>query len=160
MSDAERDAFLEEPELIRVACLDGDGDPYITVLWHEWRGGSFWLVARQRARWAQFMADDPRVSFVVDVQGSLRKVWGKGRAEVSEEPNVGGAWVQTTERMAVRYLGPDGPTYLTKSLAQPRWLIRVRPTQLETWQGAGWAKRYWVEETDGPGYEEAHGFTK
>ncbi len=46
------------------------------------------------------------------------------------------------ERMSVRYLGPNGPEYLTATLDQPRWLIKVTPERVVTWQGVDWAKKY------------------
>lgn len=157
MSEEEVEAFLARGMMMRLACLEPDGHPYIAVCWHEWRDGAFWVVPRQRSRWAECLRDDPRVSYVVDDPQSLEKVWGKGLAELVEEPNVGGRWVAVAERMAVRYLGPNGPSYLVPTLGQPRWLFSIRPTELKTWQGVGWARRYWVEATEGPSYEEAHG---
>ena len=142
---------------MRLACLDSGGDPYVAVCWHEWRENSFWVVPRQRSLWARHLRADPRVSFVVDEPQTLEKVWGKGRAELVEEPNVGGRWVEVATRMSVRYLGPNGPAYLEPTLQQPRWLFRIAPTETQTWQGVGWARRYWVEDAGGPSYERAHG---
>ena len=157
MDDDEVATFLHKPLMIELACLKPDGSPYITVAWHQWEDDAFWLVARERAPWAQFMKDDPRVSFVVHQWDPMEKVWGEGEAEISEEPNVGGRWTEVADRMAVRYLGLDGPTYLVPTLGQPRWLIKINPTNVKTWQGVAWAKRYWVESDKGPGYEEAMG---
>ena len=84
------------------------------------------------------------------------QVLGKGKAELVERPNVGGEWVPIATRMSYRYLGENGPTYLTSTMKQPRWLFKIKPIRFETWQGVGWAPRYWVEGTDGPSYEEAH----
>ena len=63
-------------------------------------------------------------------------------------------------KMAVRYLGPNGPEYITASLNQPRWLFRCEPTVLKTWEGTGWAKKYWVENDKTLSYEEAHGLSR
>jgi hypothetical protein len=156
MSEEEREAFLAKGQVMRIACLRPDGAPYIAVCWHDWHDGWFWLVPRQRARWAQLLERDGRLSFVIDDPTSMEKVIGDGVAELVERPNVGGRWVEVATRMALRYLGPDGPTYLTPTLNQPRWLFRFRPTAVKTWQGVGWARRYWVEEAGGPSYEEAH----
>ena len=79
-----------------------------------------------------------------------------GRAELVEEPNIGGQWVEVANRMSVRYLGENGPQYLVPTLQQPRWLFRIVPENVKTWQGVGWARHYWVEDTGGPSYEEAH----
>ena len=157
MSAEEMEEFLERGVCAYLACLDEDDHPYVAVAWHEWRDGAFWFVARERATWAEHLARDSRVSLVVEVSRTHEKVICKGKAEVVEEPNVGGGWVQVAERMSLRYLGEDGPKYLVPTMQQPRWLIKVTPTQLQTWQGAGWAKRYWNEQSGGPTYEKAHG---
>jgi nitroimidazol reductase NimA-like FMN-containing flavoprotein (pyridoxamine 5'-phosphate oxidase superfamily) len=156
MSEEEMERFLEYGVTMHLACLKPNGDPYITVCWHEWRDGCFWVVPRQRSEWGRHLKNDPRVSFVVDHHKTLEKVWGEGLAELVEEPNIGGNWVEVAERMSVRYLGENGPTYLVPTMRQPRWLFRIKPTKIQTWQGVGWARRYWVEGTGGPTYEEAH----
>jgi hypothetical protein len=157
MSDEERDAFLERGVVMRLACLDSEGAPYVVPCWHEWREGAFWVVPRQRSVWAEHLERDGRVSFTIDVPDTLEKVIGQGRAELVETANVGGQWVDVATRMSVRYLGPNGPTYLEPTLGQPRWLFKITPTWLQTWQGVAWARRYWVEDTSGPSFEQAHG---
>ncbi len=157
MSDEEVEAFLARGVVMRLACLDDEGDPYCVPCWYEWRDGCFWVVPRQRSKWARYLKGDGRCAFTVDVPDTLEKVIGKGVAEVVEEPNVGGQWVEVANRMAVRYLGPNGPGYLVPTLDQPRWLFRITVTKMQTWQGVGWARSYWVEETGGASYEEAHG---
>ena len=156
MSASERERFLARGMVMRLACLNPDGSPYITVCWHDWHDGYFWLVPRKRSRWAELLRDDGRLSFVVDDDTTMEKVIGEGVAELVEQPNVGGKWVEVATRMAIRYLGEDGPKYLTPTMNQPRWLFRFEPTNLKTWQGVGWARRYWVDGTGGPTYEEAH----
>ena len=156
MSDEEREAFLAKGKVMRIACLRADGSPYITVCWHHWQDGSFWLVPRQRAVWAECLRHDGRLSFVIDDDQTLEKVIGDGVAQLVEEPNVGGKWVEIANRMAVRYLGENGPSYLVPTLDQPRWLFRFTPMNVKTWQGVGWARRYWVDDIGGPTYDEAH----
>ena len=43
--------------------------------------------------------------------------------------------------------------------ALDRWLFKITPAWLQTWQGVGWARRYWVEDAAGPSFEEAHGLS-
>ncbi len=157
--------FLAGAPLARLACLKPDGSPYVMPVWCQWDGESIWLVGRQRSVWGEDIKNDPRISVVIDGntfegdsdEGSLiPKVYFEGVAEIVEEPNVGGAWVKVAEDMSYRYLGPDGPTYLTSTLNQPRWLIKMTPSATKTWHGVGWARRYWVEDTGGPSYDEAH----
>ena len=40
----------------------------------------------------------------------MEKILCEGVAELVEESVVGGKWVEIAEKMAIRYLGPDGPT--------------------------------------------------
>jgi len=156
MTTEEVEEFLGLGINMYLACLTPDGDPYITVTWHEWRDGYFWVIPRQRSRWAEYLANDPRVSLVVEQPKTLGKVLCRGQAELVERPNIGGEWVPIATRMSVRYLGENGPRYLEPTLRQPRWLFRIKPDQFESWQGVGWARRYWVEDTGGATYEEAH----
>ena len=160
------DAFLAGKPLARLACLKPDGSPYVIPVWYQWDGEAFWFVGRQKARWCKYIQNDGRVSIVIDTEHSppdesgktveIPKVFVEGNAEIIEEPNVGGQWVQVAEQMSYRYLGPNGPTYLQSTIKQPRWLIKLTPTKMRTWQGVGWAKMYWVEGTGGPSYEEVH----
>ena len=43
---------------------------------------------------------------------------------------------------------------------QPRWLCRVEPTVRKTWEGTGWAKKYWIENEKSISYDEAHGLSR
>ncbi len=42
LNESEVTAFLAEPHLARLACLDDEGWPYVVPLWQEWDGNSFW----------------------------------------------------------------------------------------------------------------------
>ncbi len=54
LTDAERREFFNRPLLARLATVRPDGAPYVVPLWFEWNeaDGSFWLVIRERARFA------------------------------------------------------------------------------------------------------------
>jgi hypothetical protein len=165
--DKERtDLYLSGDALVRVAVLDDDGRPYVVPLWYSWDGEAFWFVIRERAAVGRYMRDNVEVGLSID-EGSvddpdrgrhfqMPKVFAQGKAEVIEEPNVGGKWVQIAEEMAVRYLGPNGPSYIVPTLQQPRWLIKMVPDNMKTWEGTGWARKYWVDSKEGPSYEDVH----
>jgi nitroimidazol reductase NimA-like FMN-containing flavoprotein (pyridoxamine 5'-phosphate oxidase superfamily) len=135
-------AFLAEPVIARLACLDGEGWPYVVPCWQEWDGEAFWVIPRERSAWARYLAAEPRCALTVDEDGAQRKVVAQCRAHLVEEPNVGGAWVAIAERMSLRYLGENGPRYLEPTLDKPRWLFRLEPVRVQTWQGQDWAERY------------------
>ena len=85
---------------------------------------------------------DGRCSLAIDEDGRQRKVLAQCRATVVEEPCLDGEWVPVAERMSIRYLGENGPKYLVPTMDKPRWLIRLDPVKLQTWQGNDWASRY------------------
>lgn len=168
LSREEFEEFMAGDALARVACLKPDGSPYVVPIWYQWDGESLWFVGRERSEWCRLMQDDPRVAVTIDKEhgqpdeasgemAQIPKFLASGNVEIVEEPNVGGKWVDIAADMARRYLGENGPTYLESTMQQPRWLIRLKPTEMRTWKGVGWARRYWVESETGPSYEEAHG---
>jgi hypothetical protein len=145
LSGAELDAFLGGGVLCRLAVLDEAGWPYVQPVWFAWDPAEriFWVVARQKSVWATYMQRDGRVALTIDEsERPYRKVFVQGRAEVVEEPNVGGRWVGIAREMATRYLGPHGPDYIVPTLDKPRWLFKIVPVEMKTWQGVAWAKRY------------------
>lgn len=139
-----------------LACLKPDGSPYITVCWHEWREGHFWGIPRQRSAWAEFLAQNPAVSFVIEQPKTLGKVIGEGRADLVERPNVGGQWVPIATRMTYRYLGENRPTYLEPTLHQPRWLFKIKPKKWRPGRASGGRPSNVSWTAGGPTYEEAH----
>lgn len=142
MSEEEKAEFLSGAPLCRLGCLDEEGWPYVVPVWYQYRDGGFYIIPRARSVWAKYIQRDPRVFLCIDVPEGLRKVMVRGRAEIVEEPNVGGKWVKIAEDMSLRYLGENGPKYLEPTLPEPRWLLFVHPESTKTWQGVDWAKRY------------------
>jgi PPOX class probable F420-dependent enzyme len=141
----EMDEMLTGGIVCHLAVVDEGGWPYVVPVWFEWDpvDDVFWIIPRQKSAWATFMAREPRVALTIDTpEPPYRKVAAQGIAEVVEEPNVGGQWVEIARRMSVRYLGPHGPDYLVPTLDKPRWLFRVKPKKLLTWQGVDWHPKY------------------
>jgi nitroimidazol reductase NimA-like FMN-containing flavoprotein (pyridoxamine 5'-phosphate oxidase superfamily) len=141
----ELDEYLGRGLLCRLAVLDDKGWPYVQPVWFTWDPSEqvIWIIARERSAWATFMKNDGRVAMTIDEDTRpYRKVSLQGIAEVVEEPNVGGRWVPIAKVMANRYLGEFGEDYITPTLDKPRWLFKIRPTEMATWQGVAWASRY------------------
>lgn len=141
MSPDEIDAYLQEPTLCRLACLDDDGWPYVVPVWFEWTGDGFWVIPRKRSAWARYLQARPQVAMTIDADDG-RRVLCQGTARLVEEPNVGGQWVEIARRMAHRYRGEAGEAYLEATLEQPRWLFLVEPRRLITWNRPGWHAKY------------------
>lgn len=135
--------FLSGDQFCRLGCLDNDGWPYVVPCWFEYSDDGFYVIPRARSAWAGYIQSDPRVFLCIDESTRYnRRVLVKGKAEILEEPNLGGRWVEIGRRMAVRYLGERGPDYLEPTLVEPRWLLFIRPVKITSWQGVDWARRY------------------
>lgn len=135
MTPDERDAFLAEERVCRVATIKGDGSPHVAPLWFVWDGAHLWLNSIVRSqRWTD-IARDGRVSIVVDAgtaYDELRGVEISGTAEpIGDAPRTDGAnpVVSGAERLYARkYAGteefrPDG---------RHAWL-RVTPMKIVSW---------------------------
>jgi nitroimidazol reductase NimA-like FMN-containing flavoprotein (pyridoxamine 5'-phosphate oxidase superfamily) len=145
MTDEERDEFLAGNTLARLAVMDDNDWPYVQPVWYQWdpEQGIFWIIARKKSAWALFMKNNPKVSITIDgSEKPYKKVFVQGTAEVVEEPNIGGQWVEIAKLMATRYLGERGPDYLVPTLDKSRWLFKITPTVLNTWQGVDWHPKY------------------
>ena len=140
MNPEQIETFLHTDVLCRLGCLDADGHPYVVPCWFTYADGGFYVVPRARSAWAAYLQRDPRVSLCIDAESGDR-VLVKGEAEVVEEPNVGGRWVEIALEMAQRYGGEDGLKYLNKTMDEPRWLFFIRPLATISSTGS-WAKRY------------------
>ena len=46
-------------------------------------------------------------------------------------------WRERGREMVLRYLGEDGFDYYNATIDLPRVTIRIRPTQMSTWNGGG-----------------------
>jgi hypothetical protein len=153
LSRDEVDQFLEGPNLARIACLDAKGWPYAIPCWYQWDGESIWLVARAKSKWAKFLVAEPRCAVTIDessfadasedpAAGVQRNFAAQCQAVIVEQPNVGGRWVEIARKMALRYYGVNGPSYLEPTMSWKRWLIRLDPVETWTWQGIAWPKTY------------------
>ncbi len=151
MSADEIDGFLAEPFLARVACLDDNDWPYVVPCWYQWDGTALWLVPRARSAWARHLEARPRCAVTIDESsaadrasdtGVQRRFLAQCEAVIVERPNVGGRWVEIARTMSIRYYGENGPSYLEPTMGWKRWLVRLDPVHIQTWQGIAWPKRY------------------
>jgi PPOX class probable F420-dependent enzyme len=140
LTKEELNEFLHQPYLARLATVQEDGAPYIVPVWHDYDGEALYIVAREKSQYVQHIRREPRVALSI-LDGA--QVLVLGRAEIVEGPVTGGRWVAIAFRMATKYGGEGGITYLRSTLDRPRYLIRVVPDKVISWSGEGWHPRYW-----------------
>lgn len=127
------DAFLAQPLVARVATADGTVRP----VWFLWEDGAFWWLTGAYARLPELLAEDQRVSLVVDTcdltTGQVRQVTAGGAAELVAFDT------ERARRKLSRYLGPDeerwDPGFRVRFLLEPAHdtrFVRLVPQRLRS----------------------------
>ena len=120
--------FLAETVIpIRLACIDGDGEPLICSLWYLYADGALWCATQQAASVVAFLQADPRCGFEVAPESMpYRGVRGQGRISLSavQGPDI-------LLRLIDRYLG-------NRDAALARWLMRRSATEVAIRLEAHW----------------------
>jgi hypothetical protein len=106
-----------------------------------------WIVPREKSAFVQYMREEPRVCVSVALEAAPNtRITLLGIAEIVEGPvdSQGGTaqWVNIARQMATRYLGEHGPEYLEPTMDRPRYLIRIEPVKMRTWEGVEWHEKY------------------
>lgn len=144
MTPEEVAKFLAGPVVARVATVDAEGRPYVTPVWQEWDGAVLWVIPRQKTLFVQHLKTNPYVAVsCADDGGTYKRVTIRGRAEIVFGPApMEGQCLAIGRRMATRYLGENGPDYIEPSIPRPRYLVKITPEEMKTWDGVGWAQKY------------------
>src|SRR5271157_2694535 len=144
LTPAEIEEFLAGPMVARIATIDENGVPYVTPVWQEWDGEAFWIVPRERSAWVAHIKKNPNVGIsCAQDSGTYKRVTAQGKAEIVFGPApMQGQCLDVANRMALRFLGEHGPEYLVPTYDRPRYLIKIVPTKMLTWDGIEWAKKY------------------
>ena len=134
LDQVEMNAFLEKGWVAKLGTLLDDGSPYVTPVWYEWDGTSFWVIGKPLARFVSNIKRDKRVYLLIDkAEFPYVRVNVQGVAEVVSE-TWSEQWVEMTRRMTVRYVGEQGLQYLEARLKYELSVIKTTPKRLNTWK--------------------------
>jgi nitroimidazol reductase NimA-like FMN-containing flavoprotein (pyridoxamine 5'-phosphate oxidase superfamily) len=143
LTEEERDAFLTELRVGRLASNRGDGWPHVTPIWYVWEKGRFLLSLGKSRRHLRNIAADPHVTLCIDedprttdLSKSPRSVVCFGLAKLVEEE---GAVREGTRKVEERYLaGAEGPELEELLWFEGRTLVEIEPVRWLAWdQGKG-----------------------
>ena len=144
LTAAEIDGLLGKPIVSRLATVQPDGAPYVVPIWHFWDGAALWVIPRARSAFVEHIRHEPRVflSCADDGSGHAR-VSIAGTAHIVDGPSkMTGRALEIAREMGSRYLGPVGAKYIGLTLDRPRYLVRIDPVKITSWQGGEWHPRY------------------
>ena len=149
--------FLARPDVVcHISCLDHDGAPYLVPTNYLYEDGVFYLWARARSRWGQYLARDGRVGLCIDggvqegdewakrvlVRGRAGLIFGPGRVPDNPENPVRQLSYRTMRRVIpdltfAEYVSSVAPEFDDVGFR----LFRVEPSNVMSWWGE-YAKRY------------------
>ena len=139
LTEAERDAFLAEKRIGRLASNRDDGWSHVTPIWYVWEGGRFLLTLGKSRRHLRNIARDPHVTLCVDedprmtdLTKSPRSVVCFGVAKLVEDEH---AVRDVTEKVELRYLPAEarGPELDELLWFEGRTAVEITPVRWLAW---------------------------
>ncbi len=144
LSDDEREAFLTDKRIGRLATQRPDGWPHVTPIWYVWEDGRFLLSLGKSRRHLRHIAADPHVTMCVDddpritdLSKSPRSVVCFGHGDDSSRTSTQSA--RRTRKIEERYLeGASGPELEEMLWFEGRTVVEIEPVSWLAWdQGKG-----------------------
>ena len=129
MTPEERDRFLAEERVLRLATTDDEGWPVVVPLWFLWHEGAFWVWNLTRAKRTARLEAGTKAAFVVDggeEYVELRGVSGRLRYAFVPDEQVP---LEVRRGFSRKYFGTDHPL---EPADHHRWL-RLEPAQVASW---------------------------
>jgi nitroimidazol reductase NimA-like FMN-containing flavoprotein (pyridoxamine 5'-phosphate oxidase superfamily) len=144
LTNEEIKEFLAGPIVARVAMVKPDGSPYLAPVWQEYDGQSIYFIPREKSTFVPYIQANPRIALSCALDSApYTRVLFEGNAEIVEGPKpMEGLTLEIARRMAVRYLGERGPEYLEPSRPRPRYLVKLTPEKITSWEGVEWHAKY------------------
>lgn len=139
--------LMGEPIVATLGTISDEGYPYQVPIWFEWDGESAWLLCRARAAFVRYLEQRPQASLLVargDADQTRALLMGRATIEAGPAPlSADSRLAEIAERLAVRYSGEAGRSYIAESFNWPRVLIRLTPERVISWGVVDWHPRYY-----------------
>ena len=110
------ESFLSESRNATMATIRANGTPQLTPVWFVWDGEQFIIsITTERAKYKNLV---PGFGYVT----------AEGKVEIREQD----IW-EDTRKILVKYQGEEGGAeYLERMKTEPRVLVVMKPTRMET----------------------------
>lgn len=122
------ESFLAESRNATMATIRANGTPQLTPVWFVWDGEQFIIsITTERAKYKNLVRD-ARMSLCIDDVTGFGYVTAEGIVEIREQ-DIG----EDTRKILVKYQGEEGGMeYLERMKTEPRVLVVMKPTRIET----------------------------
>ena len=122
------ESFLAESRNATMATIRANGTPQLTPVWFVWDGEQFIVsITTERAKYKNLVRDT-RMSLCIDDVTGFGYVTAEGKVEIREQD----IW-EDTRKILVKYQGEEGGAkYLDRMKTEPRVLVVMKPTRMET----------------------------
>ena len=132
MTPAQRDAFLQETRIAKLATLNRDGSPTIVPVWFEWDGSTAALFTHKSSPKVARMRMHPSVALSVEEGVGVPEAWVtiEGTATIESA----GGW-DLANRLAQRYYNAEkNRTTLPawKRMADDWIVVRITPKRIRS----------------------------
>ncbi|MCC6388827.1 MAG: TIGR03618 family F420-dependent PPOX class oxidoreductase [Dehalococcoidia bacterium] len=133
MSREQRDAFLREVRIAKLATLTAGGAPTVVPVWFEWDGVTARVFSSRSVQKVRNIQRDNRVALTVEEAVGVPEAWVtiEGTAAILDEGGF-----ELASRLAPRYYGEPKASETLKQWARAGdayWvLIEITPTRIRS----------------------------
>lgn len=126
--------FLRSQKILRLATIDGTGDPHIVPVWYMYWNDKFYVGTNTRTRKARNIRKNPKVSFCVDVgvrSPDIIGVMGTGRAKLILKKELVGS---LAKKILLRYFKNMKNKSAQQLFDQTDCIIQITPRKVTEWK--------------------------
>jgi len=132
MTREQRDAFLQETRIAKLATLQADGSPTVVPVWFEWDGTTAAVFTSRTSPKIRRLQADPRVALSVEEPVGVSEAWVTIEGTVAIEERGG---IELARRLADRYYTPEKVAAVMpgwEKMADDWVVLRITPSRIRS----------------------------
>lgn len=132
MTAAQRDVFLRETRIAKLATLQPDGSPTVVPVWFEWDGTTAVLFTSRRSPKVRRLRADARVALSVEEPVGVAEAWVTIEGVATFEESGG---IELARRLAHRYYTVERAANALaawEKTADDWVVVRIRPRRIRS----------------------------
>lgn len=125
--------FLKEQKILRLATIDGRGNPHLVPVWYKHTGAKFYIGTNTKTRKAKNIQKNSKVCFCVDdgVWSPIHGVMGNGKARLILQE---GMVKKIAKKILLRYFKNLNGKSAKELLDNTDCIIEITPSGMTTWE--------------------------